>query len=532
MERRDFLKEGLSGLKSLIKEKNESPKIQGNLDKFEGTLSRSQAMHLLRRVSFAPTPATVDAITGKSPQDALAYIFGTGDVPLPEGRVEMNWLDTPEEDPLSGLPQEIRSEIEGKHRARYNKLKEWWLRLMRDEEPPFMEKMTLFLSTIWTIEFTYDTNAYIPPPLLYRNNQTLRQNRLGDYKTIAGEITLDGAMLLYQSLHYSTGDAPNENYARELLELFTMGIGNYTEGDIRESSRALTGWQVYAYKFQQAPSGKLFQAFFSPNRHDTGSKNFILSTIKSRDEAENTEFKVKEEEVYGILDIMFEKRPYEIANFVCEKIYKYFVYSSPADVDETVISEMSDVFVSSGFNLRSVFEALFTSKHFYSDEVIGSQFKTPPEFIAGFQRQLSMEYKTGNFEKHREAVDNLEQMLYDPPNVGSWIGYRTWISTTTYPLRVHYALEMLGMTEDSKLIDLAKSMPSYENATELTAALLQYLLPKEISSERKSNYKSIMLQGINEGDWASEINSSSSLAATGIRKMIERLIYAPDFQLN
>lgn len=531
MDRRSFLEKGFEGLKSLVETKDKTPKIQSGIEKYQGTLDRTKAAHLLRRISFAPTAETIDSIVGKNVDEALALVLGDGSEPLPEGRDEMGWIDIAEEDPLSGLPLEIRQQIQGALRSRYGDFKEWWLRRMRDEQMPFMEKLTLFWSTVWTLEFTYDTNALIPPPLIYRNNQTLRKDRLANYKDLAEDITLDGGMLLYQSLHYSTGEAPNENYPRELLELFTMGIGHYSEGDVREAARALTGWQAYAYKFQPAPQDKLFQAFFTPSRHDTGAKTFMGTTIRSRDEAENTEFQVRRDEVRGILDIMFEKRASEIANFVSEKIYRYFVYSSPADVDESMISSMSQIMIDNNFELKPVFEAVLKSQHFYDDKIIGGQFKTPPELIAGFQRQLGVEYVNGNFEKHREAVDNLEQVLYDPPNVGSWIGYRTWISTTTYPLRVNYCLEILKIAQDGDLIALAKKFNGYEDVNILTQRLVEYFLPKEVSPGRLANYKNILLNGIQEQNWTTEIENETANAAFGIRSLIERLIYEPDFQL-
>ncbi|MER3329840.1 MAG: DUF1800 family protein, partial [Candidatus Kapaibacterium sp.] len=129
------------------------------------------------------------------------------------------------------------------------------------------ERLTLFWHTHWCIEFSYDTQGYIPPPLIYRSNQSIRKHRLGNFKKFVEEMTLDGAYLLYQSLNLSSGKNPNENYARELMELFTMGIGNYSEGDIREAARALTGWRVSAHRQDPKPF-EFFDTYFSPKDHD------------------------------------------------------------------------------------------------------------------------------------------------------------------------------------------------------------------------------------------------------------------------
>ena len=196
MKRRDFL--------TFKSNTDKIQEIQKDLsDKKTEALSKKEAMHLFGRISFGNDLNIIQQITGKTPDEAIDFLLGKKDDAIVDGYKSLNWLDTQEEDPLDGLPLDIRFEIEGILKSRFRELKDWWLQQMYLENAPFHEKLTLFLSTIWCIEFTYDTQYLLPPPLLYRNNNKLRENRIGNYKTIAKEMTLDGAMLLYQSLNYS-----------------------------------------------------------------------------------------------------------------------------------------------------------------------------------------------------------------------------------------------------------------------------------------------------------------------------------------
>ena len=252
-----------------------------DFNEYAQDLTVAESVHFLRRLCFHPTPELVKQITGIKAKDAFDLIMNADDKELPVANSSMfSWVNVLEEDPLNGLPNDIRFEIEGRHKTHYQQFIDWWAELMRSEIYSAREKVVHFLTTVWCTEFTYDTLALIPPPLLYRNNQTLRSLWNQGYDKIAEAMALDGAMLMYQSLFYSTKDKPNENFMRELMELFTMGIGdivtgetNYTEGDIREGSRALTGWRTVAYIGQDgAPANKPFQTFFVKNAHDTAGK--------------------------------------------------------------------------------------------------------------------------------------------------------------------------------------------------------------------------------------------------------------------
>lgn len=528
MKRREFLSGNLKK-RNDVSFLGAEPEINGTLEKETRPLDQQMAYHLLRRFSFGPSYSMVKEFIGLSVDEAADKILGTGSEQSPDAS-SLAWLNKQEEDPLGISNDEIRGQIMRNLRENYNHFSSWWLKQMAEGENYSMEKLTLFWSTVWCIEFAYDTLSLIPPPLLYRNNELLRKYRMGNYKDLALDMTLDGAMLLYQSLYYSSINAPNENYARELLELFTMGIGHYSEGDIQASSALLTGWRTAAYKYEKAPNG-IFNTYFEPNAHlyegaPSYGRTFMGNTIPPIDLAENTEYQVKEKEVKAIINIMFTERALPIGKFIADKIYRYFVYASQGDVDSNIINDLAEIMVNNDFELRPVLKTLITSKHFYDAGAIGIQFKTPPEFIAGFQRQLNVEY-----ENAREACDALEQILYNPPNVGSWKGYRTWLSTTTLPLRIKYANEILDEASDSDLINIVKQFPVYTDIISACTHLLEYFLAKIPAEYRVARYMDIMTSKVAESAWSDEITNGSTAAAAAIRELIKEIIKAPDFQL-
>lgn len=507
---------------------------------YKEKLDLRRGVHLLRRIGFHPSIDQLNQIIGKTPQEALSLIIGSNnELPEPSNSMK-NWLNKLEEDPLDNLPLEIRFEIEGRHRSRYNEFINWWLDLMKNENFPYKEKFTLFLSSIWNIEFTYDTLALIPPPLLYRNNQTLRRLRFASYKQIAEEITLDGSMLLYQSLFYSSKRGPNENFMRELLELFTMGIAdletgkaNYTEGDIREGSRALTGWRTVAYLGQEgAPANRPFETFFAAQHHDTsGKKLFQYGEILPISNDDNNEDLVKEKEVKGLIDIIFKWRGNSIAKFISDKILRFYLYSNPAASNINIINQLADIMIENDYQLLPVYQKLFTSELFYDDDFIGCQIKSPVEFIIGLERILDYDFDNISNGKTRSYLNSLEQVLYDPPNVSGWKGYRNWINTNTYPLRVKYAIEIINNIPTNKIVDNFSKLGKYQNFDNFLDDFLIYLLPKELPNQRKIEIKSILLGNYLENDWLSKFNSQDEQLGENIRKALLRLVVTPDFQL-
>jgi hypothetical protein len=548
MERREFLitdkfKEIL--IKNMRTDRRNTLLDVQELKPTNMTLNRNSALHLLRRVSFHPTVSEVEYFTGKNVSDAVNELLGDGEDHLPENVDRLPdptdnskpeylpWYNNAIQNPSTAGALSLRFELEGILRNRYRSTVDWLFQLAVNEDlksNPSKEKLTYFLSTIWNIEFTYDTRSFNPPSLLVNNSQTLRKLRVGNYKDIAKAMTLDGAFLLYQSLQLSDKSAPNENYARELLELFTMGIGHYSEGDIKEASRILTGWRTAPYYNSRKPNGE-FQTWFDPAAHDTESKQFMGNVFQAINESENNEFKVRDEEVFKLIDVIFDVRANEIADFIANKIVKFFVYANEEQIDQNLVDSVAQKLISSNFNLRDTYFALFTSEQFFHEKYVGVQFKSPFELIVGTRRILNTDFQNN---LQRLAMTQMEQDLYDPPNVSGWQQYRTWISTATYPARAKVVLDIFKGKSDQELFDWARSFPNWENPDQFFRMLFDIFLPKKFISEREDYILNgeIFANGRSKSMWQNLINSNDENLASAIRNSISLLLSSPDFHLT
>lgn len=538
MERRDFLT--LNSEKAFVTTSAEVSETQRKEKKNEATLlntnlTREQAAHLLRRIHFGVTPEELDFFENKPISEAVDILLGDGldYLPanasrLPDGST-LSWKDSILENPQK-VTLEIQNIIKGQHNSRYGQFISWWLDTMRKESAnnkPVMEKLSLFWHSHWCIGYNYDGDDLIPPPLLFRNLNKIRMYRLGNFKKFAEEMTLDGAYLLYQSLNESTKGNPNENYMRELMELFTMGIGNYSEGDIREGARALTGWRVTAHLGDRKVFNN-FDTYFSQQDHDITAKSIMGEPIIARTIADNNIDKVRAEEVVGILNILFNRRPQAIAEFIANKLYLYYIYSSAGKTDESFIKTLASSFRDNNFELRPMFKTLFTSDFFYDPAVIGNQIKTPAELFIGLERLLNTTY-TGN----TSAISDTDQMLFNPPDVAGWKGYRTWINTKTYPQRVTHCKAFLEQVKKDNYIAFAKSIKNYSDINVFLDGFFEVTLPKKVSESRKTRYLGYLQTngGMNSGNWASAVDSSSDNAFTAIKAIFKEIILEPDFQL-
>lgn len=273
-----------------------------------------------------------------------------------------------------------------------------WLSQMAQSKAFLREKMTLF----WHDHFACQVrNGF----LVEMQNNTLRKYALGHFGDLLFAVAKDPAMLQFLNNQQNRKAQPNENFARELLELFTLGRGHYTEKDIQEAARAFTGWgfnKEGAYVFRK-------------NQHDFGEKTFMGHTGDFNGD--------------DIIAIVLANP--QTARYLTEKIYRFFV--SPV-LDEEKVSEWSQAFYKSNYDIAKLMETIFTSEHFYSEEVIGSRIKSPVEYLAGLMRQLDLEFtqKESAFFIQRA----LGQVLFFPPNVAGWPENRAWIDSTTLLARL------------------------------------------------------------------------------------------------
>jgi uncharacterized protein (DUF1800 family) len=293
-------------------------------------------------------------------------------------------------------------------------LQTWWIDWMTQSPTPFAEKMTLF----WHGHFTSDyrkvgTNS----PAMYWQNQTWRKMAMGDLRTMVYLATQDMAMLRYLDLAVSTGRAPNENYARELMELFTLGVGNYTEDDVKAAAKALSGWRLPT---RQEPT--VMQGIFDTRRAFTGPVTFLGKTATF--------------DTSGIVDQLLAQDA--VAPFVTRELARFFV--SPG-VTDAYVARLADGFRRSKYETKSLMRAMFMSPEFSSPEAYRSLIKSPTEFMISTAKALGA---TNLSQTIRGYGSVLGQNLFDPPSVAGWGDGASWISSNTMLQRANYVSQVLS----------------------------------------------------------------------------------------
>lgn len=281
----------------------------------------------------------------------------------------------------------------------------WWFGRMLATQAPLREKMTLF----WHDHFATSIQKVKQPVLLMIQNDLFRQNALGSFKDLTQAILLDPAMLFYLDSQNSRKGMPNENFAREVMELFALGEGNYTEQDIREAARAFTGYQL----------------------------DFSNGTVKHResqwDSSEKTIFaKTGPFDGKDVINLIFEKK--EAASFMANKLWEFFVYEKPS---EAALRALTEIFHQGGFQVAPLLREIFLSKEFYSEATIRSQIKSPVQYLVTLLKQLEIRTPPVGFPITGQS--QLGQILFMPPNVAGWDWGQAWINTNTLLTRYNLA---------------------------------------------------------------------------------------------
>jgi uncharacterized protein (DUF1800 family) len=273
-----------------------------------------------------------------------------------------------------------------------------WLQEMTDSKAQLLEKMSLF----WHGHFASKTiNILFDQDLL----NVIRENALGNFRTLLLSVSKTASMIQFLNNNQNKKGHPNENFARELMELFTIGRGYYTENDVKESARAFTGWGT--------TMGGEYN--FRPRQHDDGMKTFFGKTGNLGGE--------------DIIEILLSQK--QTAVFITKKIYRYFVNDT---ADEEKVNILASKFYESGYDIRALMVSIFTSSWFYNPENIGTQIKSPVVWLVGIRRQLPMEIQNPMVQLVLERL--LGQVLFAPPNVAGWPGGKHWIDSSSLMLRM------------------------------------------------------------------------------------------------
>lgn len=373
-----------------------------------------------------------------------------------------------------------------------------WINLMSTDKGQLREKMALF----WNNHFACRSKQSIYSQQLV-NIQ--REQALGNFKTMTLAIAKSPAMLQFLNNQQNLKGHPNENFARELMELFTIGRGNYTEQDVKESARAFTGWgfdQSGEFRFRQAV-------------HDNDRKTFL---------GKHGDFNGED-----VINILFEKK--ETARFICTKLYKYLVNEIP---DTTHVNAMTDVFYKAKYEIQPLLEYVFTANWFYDANNIGNLVKSPVELIVGLNRQFDITYQRPAILLQFQKV--LGQVLLYPPNVAGWPGGRNWIDSSSLMYRIKIPSTLLN----GGMIDFSGKADPEDEAFLATARIT-----KEAASMRvqaKANWdkflgnvpngldKTTLAQFMLEPKLSSAL-MKSIMQATDTKALVIELVSSPEYQL-
>lgn len=503
-----------------------------------------QARHLLERCLFGAKKDEIESLVGKSISEALNTLTDTPaapDLPLSMDAKDLavtlgnTWINTP----YNGTYNTYRM----------RSLRTWWVGNMMQQEISLNEKMILF----WHNHFVTEEAVVNDASFLYQYNMLLRKYAMGNIKQMASEMCVTPAMLVYLNGESNKVGAPNENFARELFELFTIGKGlqvtdgnytNYTEADIREAAKVLTGWRV---------SKTNNNSYYDTARHDKTTK--VFSDAFGKLSIQN-----KEAEEYKLLiDMVFNKK--ETAKYIARKIYRWLMYYKiDQTVEDQIIEPLATTLFSNNYEIKPMLVQLLSSEHFFSTDFRGAYIKNPIEFTIGIYRKFEIQLSTAiltNYEIWLSifySARDMEMALGDPPDVAGWPQYykepsynELWINTATVPFRTNFSNTICnnGVTKNSYkfIIDplvLTAKITEASDPVKLISGLSKVLLPVSLSSTKISSLKEILIPGLPDYTWTFEWNkyinnpndnTQKSLVKKKLSGLIAVILKMPEFYL-
>ncbi|MEN0046941.1 MAG: DUF1800 domain-containing protein [Bacteroidota bacterium] len=458
--------------------------------------NKNRVQHLFRRMGFGLPPDQIENALVMVPENLVDLLLDEA-IALPLA-TPPEWADWPAsryDEPSEYIEQTVSWAIS------------WTADMLRNG---FREKMALF----WHNHFVTEIENYRCPSWQYQYHKVLQENALGNFKDFVIAIGKTPAMLVYLNGVQSTRREPNENYARELYELFTLGRDNgYTQQDIEETARALTGWnnvEEFCAPIE----------FFSLT-HDPGRKTIFGRTG-------NWDY----EDVH---DILFEERADEIAAFICTKIYRHFVNSN---IDEIIVAEMAATFKANDFEIVPVLRQLFKSEHFFDDKIIGVQIKSPLEFFLTLVTEWGLQEPGQDiFFSILYTSGLLGQRLFNPVDVAGWQEDRNWIDSNTLTIRWQTATEIVIFIYEnnpSLLVELARYLSDDSNDPyHITEVLTDHFLTQGFANEDEYERATSVLKGevpenyFEDGYW----NLDWETAPAQVALLVNYLVRQPEFQL-
>jgi hypothetical protein len=511
---------------------------------YSGTWGEPQVRHLLRRTMFGANQADVDFFLKLGFSKSIEQLFT---IQKPISPPLNNYSAVGEADELGIKYAETWIKSTGNGGIdfqRRSSMKSWLTGNQIHQERSLEEKMLLF----WHNHFATEMNIVNDSRFCYSHFEMMRKATFGNFKKLVKDISVDPMMLVYLNGSVNTKSAPDENYGRELQELFTVGKGlqnRYTEDDVKAAARILTGYRhkrdTITYTFNAAnhdATDKQFSAFY-------GNK-----VIKGETGADG------QKELDALIDMLFEQP--EVAKHICRKLYRFFVYFDiTAETEKLVIEPLANIFRQNQYNIKPVLEKLFMSEHFFDVAYFGAMIKSPIDHLVGFVRDLEIKFpesskfvaQYNHWKWIRDKARDASQDVGDPPNVSGWQAYyqspqfyELWVNTDTFPKRTETTDRLLlngraadGFTLVADLVKLVETFKNPSDPNDLINEATARLLVLDFDQQVKTGLKiDILLAGQSADYYWSDVwkeRSFNTLAKKRLQDLFKFITSSAEYQL-
>lgn len=516
---------------------------------YTGAWNESTAIHLLRRVHCGVKWEDINRFKNMTMAQAVDKVLDI-DYSIPSPPV--NNYNGRTTDPRVPAGATWVNDYNGAfNNQRMGSFKAWWVGQIINHDDTIREKMVLF----WHNHFSTQSQVYNWANFGYNYIQMLRNDCLKNFKTMVKDVTLDPAMLVFLNGERNTKTAPDENYSRELQELFTLGKGpgsQYTESDVIEGAKVLTGWRI------NKTNGNVY---FQANRHDETDKKF--SSFYNNTTITGKSGQAGQEELDDMLDMIFAQQ--EVAKHIVRKLYRWFIYY---EIDETteanVITPLANIFRNANYEIKPLLEALFKSEHFYDEANRDALIKNPVDFTVGLIRNYDIELPgDADYVNQYRAWSALygfargqQMQLGDPPSVAGWPAYyqipqyhELWINSDTLPSRnkitdllISYGFTIDGTRYKIDSVAYAKKLSDPKNPNTLINDILLHHHTLAVDDAQIDYMKSILLGGqINDSYWTNAWNdhinnpndeAKKTVVSNRLSFLIKYVMNLAEFQLS
>lgn len=521
-----------------------------SLSPYTGPWDLFSAGHLLRRTLFGSRKAEIDQALTLGLQGTVSQLLNS---PPLEVDPPINYYATDDPNNPIGQPWIEKEFSPGREGIRRNSFRAWRIGNLLNQDMSIHQKLGLF----WFNHFAMEASVVGDSRGMYEMSELFYREGLGSVKTLVDKVTVSQAMLIYLNGNSNTARKPNENYARELFELFTVGKGplvgegdysHYTEHDIQQAAKVLSGFAT-----SKRPQKEVR---YVSGRHNKDTKEF--SYVFNHRIIENKE----EREYKELIDMIFEQDT--APKFICRKLYRWFVhYEVTEEIEANIIEPLAQLMIANNFRVKPVLEKLLMSEHFFEMHFRGAQIKSPIDYTVGLLRQLEVAFPSMvNYgalyrlwrDGYLTAAKQL-QNISEPPDVAGWQAYyqepafyRTWISSVTLIERNTFSDKLLGrgFTRGGfKMVvnpfTVFDQFINPDDPNEVVRQFVELLLPVEISSELKAELKEVLIPGLPDFEWTVEYTdykndpgdtTKKNAVSSKLTALIGAIKNLPQFQLS